>query len=66
MQFFKAIFLTFKIMIFCENQIFTFLLVGAAVFKVEPYIVCQFLAALIGQKMRYTNGKSLHNCRSNS
>ena len=66
MQFFKAIFLTFKIMNFCENQIFTFLLMGATDFKLEPYNGWQFLATLMGQKMRYINGKSLDNCRSYS
>ena len=48
MQFFKAIFLTFKIMNFCENQIFTFLLVGATVFKVYQCNVPHFLATCMG------------------
>ena len=47
-----------------ENQIFTFLFVVASVFKVEQCTVTQFLAKLIGFKMRSSNRKLLQICRS--
>ena len=39
---------TFKIKEFCENQIFTFLLVEATVFKLHKNTVPRFLAILVG------------------
>ena len=45
---FQSNFLTFKIKEFCENQIFTFLLVGATVLKVHQCNVPHFLATLMG------------------
>ena len=45
---FQSNFFTFKIKEFCENQIFTFLLVGATVFEVHQFTVSHFLATLMG------------------
>ena len=45
---FQSNFFTFKIKEFCENQIFTFLLVGATVFEVHQCTVSHFLATLMG------------------
>ena len=44
---FSKNFVNFKIMEFCENQIFTLLLVGATVLRVHQYNVPHFLATLM-------------------